>query len=79
MSECKQGFSKEINHSFEFSLKILTFFPPWLILKLHNCDNPKAAKSDIENRKSIKIPLSSHDFFLQATEDKPFLVIGFGD
>ena len=68
-----------MNHNFEFSLKKLTFFPPCLILKPHNCDNPKAAKSDIENRKSIKIPLSSHDFFLQATEDKPFLVIGFGD
>ena len=58
----------------------MTLLPSWLILKLHNCDNPKATKSDIENRKSIKIPFSSHDFFLQATaEDKPFLVIGFGD
>ena len=38
----------------------------------------KFQSKQTRNRKSIKIPLSSHDF-LQATKDKPFLVIGFGD
>ena len=68
MSECKQSFSKEMNYNFQFSIfPKITFYPPWLILKLHNCDNPKAAKSDIEIESQSKFYyLSSHDF-LQTT------------